>query len=438
MAQSDIIKKTELFVSSLFREKLSSKLIYHNFAHTLDVVEHTKKFGKKSGLSDDEMEIVTVAAWLHDTGYADTYNGHEERGKEIASEFLKENNYPQDKLQKVLACIEATKVPQNPQNLMQEVICDADLAHLGLPDFFEYSDLLKTEWETLGIKNLDEAEWHKMSVELLSSHKYFTSYARKKYEQQQSANLLRAQKNYKRKLDEASMEASRRAKLDFEKEKLALEREKIASRKDEEKLLVEKEKIAFKKESAKTAERGIETMFRNTVRTHVEFSAMADNKANIMITINTLIISLILTNLFSEMQEDGQFFLLIPTVMLLLVSLTCIVFGIFVTKPKVSTGVFSQDDIQNRRTNLLFFGNFFNMPLTDFQWGMDEMMHDKDYLYSSMVKDFYFLGQAVGRKFKYLRICYNIFMYGLVISVLAYLVAILLNYSSMPPPHTSP
>jgi predicted metal-dependent HD superfamily phosphohydrolase len=433
MAQNDIIKKAELFVNNLFREKLSGKLIYHNFGHTLDVVEQARKIGKKSGLSDDELEIVTLAAWFHDTGYIDTYKGHEDRSKEIAEGFFKENPYAQDKIQKVLGCIDATKIPQMPKNPLEQVISDADLSHLGREDFFEYSDLLKTEWENMQIKSVDEAEWNKISVELLSSHKFFTPYARKKFEQQQSLNLLKAQKNYKRKLDQISEETARRTKLEFEKEKLALEREKIASRRDEERLQVEKEKIAFKKEASKTAERGIETMFRNTVRTHVEFSAMADNKANIMITVNTLIISLILTNLFSEMQEDSQFFLLIPTVMLLAVCLTCIVFGIIVTKPKISPGTFSQDDIKNRKTNLLFFGNFFNMPLDDFQWGMDEMMHDKDYLYGSMIKDFYFLGQAVGRKFKYLRICYNIFMYGLVISVVSYTIALIINSYSVPP-----
>lgn len=432
MAQSEIIKKAELYVNNLFREKLSGKLIYHNFAHTLYVVENARRVGKKSDLSSDELEIVTLAAWFHDSGYIYTYKGHEERGREIAEQFLKENSYAADKTEKVLGCIEATKIPQKPRNLMEEVICDADLMHLGEDDFFEYSDLLKSEWETLGIKNVNEAEWLKVSVELLSSHKFFTPYARKKYEPVQASNLLRAQKNYKRKLEQVSEETARKAKLEFEKEKLAIEKEKVASRRDEEKLQVEKEKIAFKKETAKTAERGVETMFRNTVRTHVEFSAMADNKANIMITINTIIISLILTNLFSEMQEDSQFFLLIPTCMLLIVNLTCIVFGIIVTKPKVTAGVFSQEDIKQRKTNLLFFGNFFNMPLDDFQWGMDELMHDKEYLYSSMIKDFYFLGQAVGRKFKYLRICYNIFMYGLVISVLAYTIAILLNYYSTP------
>lgn len=433
MPHVNIIKAAENFISDLFSEKLSPNMIYHNYAHTLDVVNNSIKIGTKSGLNDSELEIVTLAAWFHDSGYTVTYNGHEDAGKEIATQFLNEHNYDPGKINLVLGCINSTKMPQAPQNLMEQVICDADLIHFGQEDFFEYSELLKTEWETLGINHVSEADWYKASVDLLSTHRFFTQYARRKFSQQQSVNLLKAQKNYRKLLQQANDEAGKKAKLEFEKEKLEIERQKIASRKDEEKLAVEKEKIAFKKESAKVAERGIETMFRNTVRTHVEFSAMADSKANIMITVNTLIISLILTNLFSEMQEDSQFFLLIPTVMLLTVCLSCIIFGILVTKPKISTGVFSQEDIKSRKTNLLFFGNFFNMPLDDFQWGMDEMMHDKDYLYSSMVKDFYFLGQAVGRKFKYLRVCYSIFMYGLVASVLAYIIAILLNYSSTPP-----
>src|SRR5262245_54459373 len=142
MAQSEIIKKAEEFISSLFRQKLGSKMIYHNYAHTLDVVENTRKIGKKSDLGDEELEIVTLAAWFHDSGYIDTYKGHEERSKEIAEQFLKENSYSPDKTAKVLSCIETTKIPQVPKSPMEEVISDADLIHLGKEDFFEYSDLL--------------------------------------------------------------------------------------------------------------------------------------------------------------------------------------------------------------------------------------------------------------------------------------------------------
>lgn len=428
MPHVNIIKAAENFISDLFSEKLSPNMIYHNYAHTLDVVNNTIKIGTKSGLNNSELEIVTLAAWFHDSGYTVTYNGHEDAGKEIATQFLNEHNYDPGKISMVLSCINSTKMPQAPQNLMEQVICDADLIHFGQEDFFEYSELLKTEWETLGINHVSEADWYKASVDLLSTHRFFTQYARRKFSQQQSVNLLKAQKNYRKLLQQANDEAGKKAKLEFEKEKLEIERQKIASRKDDEKLALEKEKIAFKKESSKVAERGIETMFRNTVRTHVEFSAMADSKANIMISINTLIIGIIVTTLLRKLVEYP--YLTIPTFIMLAVCLTCIIFAVFVTRPNITSGTFTKLDIEQKKTNLLFFGNFFNMPLGDFQWGMDKLMHDKDYLYGSMIKDFYFLGQVLGRKYRYLRICYNIFMYGLIIAVAAYTIAFILNPDS--------
>src|SRR4030095_133559 len=416
MAHKDIVNLAEEYISKLFREKLSDKLIYHNYVHTIDVVTYTKKIGKKSDLSEKELEIVTLAAWFHDSGYSESYAGHEDQSKAIAENFLKENSYPEENIQKVLACIEATRMPQNPHNLMEEVICDADLVHFGREDFFEYSDLLKTEWESLNIKSIDDSAWNKLSVELLSSHKYFTAYARRKFKPKQTANLLKAKKNYKKKLEKSEEEAASKIKLEMDREKLSLEREKISLKRGDDK--DGKKKIDPKKDASKTAARGVETMFRNIMRTHVEFSAMADSKANIMISINTLIIGIIVTTLLRKLVEYP--YLTIPTFILLAVCLICIVCAVFVTRPSVTTGMFTNEDIEQKRTNLLFFGNFFKMPLSDFQWGMDRLMNDKDYLYGSMVKDFYFLGQVLGRKYKYLRICYTIFMYGLIFAVIAY------------------
>jgi predicted metal-dependent HD superfamily phosphohydrolase len=431
MPHKDIIQLTENYVSSLLNEKLSPKFKYHNLAHTLNVVNNSRKIGKKSGLTDEELEIVTLAAWFHDTGYTDSYRDHEEKGKEIAAAFLNGHHYDAQKTEMVLSCINATKMPQNPANLVEQVICDADLLHLGREDFADYSGMLRLEWEMLNIKTVDEMEWFELGTELLSTHRFFTPYARRKFELQQSLNLVKLQRDYRKRTREIAEESKKKAKIDFEKEKLELEKQKIASRRDEEKLAVEKEKIAFKKESAKVAERGIETMFRNTVRTHVEFSAMADSKANIMISINTLIIGIIVTTLLRKLVEYP--YLTAPTFILLAVCLVCIIFAVFVTRPSITSGIFTKEDIENRKTNLLFFGNFFKMPLSDFQWGMDQMMHDKEYLYGSMVKDFYFLGQVLGRKYKYLRICYTIFMYGLIISVLAYTLAFIFNPENTKP-----
>ena len=158
---------------------------------------------------------------------------------------------------------------------------------------------------------------------------------------------------------------------------------------------------------------------------------MADNKANIMISINTLIIGGIVTILMRKLDSNPH--LIIPTFLLLTVSLVCIILAIRVTRPSLTEGKFTKEDIKQKKTNLLFFGNFYNMGLEDFSWGMKEMMNDRDYLYGSMIKDFYFLGQVLGKKYRYLRVCYTIFLIGLILSVIAFaIVYIFYPFTELP------
>jgi hypothetical protein len=105
------------------------------------------------------------------------------------------------------------------------------------------------------------------------------------------------------------------------------------------------------------------------------------------------------------------------------------VVAILATRPKVSQGVFSREDIMSKKTNLLFFGNFHKASLEEYEWGMSQMMKDEDYLYGTLVKDIYFLGVVLGRKYKLIRLAYNIFMIGIVVSVLAFTLAVLIYNS---------
>lgn len=108
---------------------------------------------------------------------------------------------------------------------------------------------------------------------------------------------------------------------------------------------------------------------------------------------------------------------------MLMSSVTTIIFAILSTRPKVTKGVFSRQDIENQKVNLLFFGNFYKMPLEEYQWAMNEMMKDKDYLYNSMIKDLYYLGVVLEKKYRLLRLTYNFFMIGIIVSVIAFVIA---------------
>ncbi len=187
-----------------------------------------------------------------------------------------------------------------------------------------------------------------------------------------------------------------------------------------------KERIIELKDKVKRAkelkpDRGIETMFRTTSKNHMELSSIADNKANIMISVNSIILSVLVSILIRKLEEYPH--LTIPSIMLTFVCLTAIVFATLATRPNVSKGKFERLDIVNKETNLLFFGNFHRMSLKEYQWAMKEMLEDADYLYSSMIKDIYFLGVVLGKKYRLLRISYTIFMYGFVVTILGFIVA---------------
>jgi hypothetical protein len=154
---------------------------------------------------------------------------------------------------------------------------------------------------------------------------------------------------------------------------------------------------------------------------HSALSQMADSKANILISVNSIILSIIISALFPRLQTDPT--LQIPIAVIVIVCVSSIVFGILATRPNVSGGTFTREDIAAKRTNLLFFGNFHNMSLPDYDWGMTEMLNDKYYMNSSMIKDNYFLGVVLAKKYRYLRIAYNVFMYGLILSMIAFAVA---------------
>ncbi|MFH1196261.1 MAG: Pycsar system effector family protein [bacterium] len=398
---NEIIKMVEEYVLNLLTEKSSPDKVYHDLEHTKDVVKQARKIGEGMELKTSDLELVTIAAWFHDVGYIETKEGHEEISARYAREFLTTNGYPEDKINTITNCILATKVPQRPKNLVEEILCDADLHHLGSDYFNDRNDLFRMETEKNIDHELSDMEWLKGTIDFMSEHKYFTAYAKDKFQEEKNENLYKLQKKLKKKLKK-----SEEAKI------------------WEEKIAIEKERLQNKKDTLNKPERGVETMFRNVTRTHMELSGMADSKANIMISVNTLILTAVVAVMSRKLDSNPH--LIIPTIIITLVSLVTLIFAIMVTRPIITSGIFTKDDITRKRANLLFFGNFYKMNLDDFTWGMSELITDKDYLYTSMIKDFYYLGQVLGKKYKNLRICYNIFMYGLIISVIAFTIAVII------------
>jgi predicted metal-dependent HD superfamily phosphohydrolase len=396
---SELIRRSRSYAEAIFKGRAFEKRSFHNLGHTLDVVKAAEEIGINTQLSEDELESVTIAGWLHDIGYVEGAKDHERKAAEKARELLTEWGMPQKRIMEVTEAIMATKVPQQPRSLVSKVLCDADLHHLSTESCQEKAELLREEWATVGDKVLTDPEWIQTNLEFMENHQYHTPYGQNVLQQGKKKNIKRL-----RKLLKPDVSGKKYHKLEEEVIKL---RSKL-----------EKEKIL-------KPDRGIETMFRTTSQNHLMLSQMADNKANILITINSIILSVVVSVLVRKLEENLN--LLVPTIMLIVVCLSTTVFAILATRPNLSSGRFTRDDIKRKRTNLLFFGNFHGMSVDDYEWSMKEMMKDADYLYGSLIKDIYYLGKVLGKKYKFLRIAYNIFMFGFVVSIISFIVAFMMT-----------
>ena len=399
-SQSLLLSNARAFVTDLFQNKVNKSIRFHNLEHTQGVALACEDMADYYQFSDEDRLALYIAAWFHDTGFSGgNAHGHEDVSIKLATNFLQENNADPQFVQKVISCIEATKMPQSPKTLIEQVLCDADLAHLGTNEFTIKNKQLREELIGFSKQDISKKEWRKMNITFLENHTYFTDYGRRKLQPVKEQNL----EQLKEKED------------DGKKKKKEKPSDTVLGEFTEQ---VKKDTEVKKKEKAEKTEREATAVFRIMASNQANLSHMADNKAHIMISVNSIILSIVISVLGKQLEEHTN--LVVPTILLVIVCVGAIVFSILATRPNVTTGKFTREDIQTKKTNLLFFGNFFKMSLTDYDWAMQEMLNDKQYLYSSMIKDNYFLGVVLAKKYKYLRISYTIFMYGIIISMLAF------------------
>lgn len=374
-----IITKAGTFVTNLLKQETPEKYSYHTPDHTVRVVKNAILIGVKEGLTLEEMAILRIAAWFHDTGYTKVYQGHETESAVIADKFLSQHKVDYQIRKEVTQCIMATTFPQNAKSPIARVLCDADLMHLGHQEYFELAENLRLEQKKTGIRNLNKTEFDKESISFFEEHSFYTDYCKNSFAETKAENLRLLKENIK----------NRTKKL-------------------EEKTL-----------RSKKYSRGVDSMFKLTARNQINLSQIADNKSNILMSLNGIIISLALATLVSKFKLEPT--IIIPTVIFILFSLSTIVLAILSTRPNISTGKFTREDIEQQKVNLLFFGNFYNMELDEYEWAMGEMLNNDPYLYTSLTKDQYSLGKVLARKYKLLRWAYNVFMVGLIITVGAFL-----------------
>lgn len=383
---SEIVQKAEDFVTKLLETELDSTFQYHNLRHTQRVVKSLRELLEYYQLNAIESEQLLLAAWFHDTGYTQGTTDHEKRSCTIVKDFLsKEGHQANEAIQKLIL---ATKRYHKPANLHEAIIRDADASHFAKKSYWETTDFLREELKLLGIASYTAKQWRDVNIKMFrNEHQYYTKYAQENWASGKEKNL-----------------------------KLLLKEKK------EEKKIAKKEALKAKYKS-ESPDRGIQTLFRVTLKNHLTLSDIADTKANILLSVNAIIISVALSNLIPKLDNPSNAYLIIPTIIFLVFSVISIVLSIVATRPNITRGEFTKEDVQQRRVNLTFFGNFHKMDLKEFEWAIEELLKDKNYVYSSLTKDLYFLGKVLDRKYRILRLTYSVFMVGIIISVIAFGIA---------------
>lgn len=394
MKNNTVVKDAEEYVFNLFKEKLPNDYVYHNYNHTIETVKACKKLSKSYNLTNRDYEVLMLATWFHDTGYISVYENHEVESVKFMKEYLT-GNYPEEEIREIEALILSTRYQSVPDGSMQEILHDADYINLGRKNFNRRADLLRIEWERILNKTYNEEEWAQIQLQFLINTSFKTEEAILNYNEQREQNILK-----------------QRSKI----EELKLERYK-----------------AEEKKNAKPVKdgRGIETLYRSLYNYHINLTSIADNKANMMISINTIIISIVITLFgtgftFSSEDAFGSVRFVFPMAFLLITSLLAVVFAILSARPTVTSK--EKYELSRKESSILFFGNFAQLQLKEFVDRIKELKQEKEELYDSMSIDIYYLGSVLVKKYNYLSWSYNIFMFGMVICAVAFVVIMLFSY----------
>ncbi|MCB0663202.1 MAG: hypothetical protein KDC24_10715, partial [Saprospiraceae bacterium] len=275
-----------------------------------------------------------------------------------------------------------------PEFLLAQTFKDAIQGIKFGADFQQMEALEKLEREWGGDQNFDDFSWARFKLQELLNVQFLTRAGKELYEPELAANIL------------------------FQKNKVEKLQKKLGA----------EDKVSVPSNSGSAnAQRTIQTFFRANYRNHINLSSIADNKANIMISVNAILISVIISILSYRNLTEANPMILMPSIIFLVSGLTSLIFAVLSARPKVTSLNGKQTPSEEIKKNLVFFGNFVQLDLKQYQEGMDEIFKDDKLLIDNMTRDLYFLGKVLDKKYRFLSFSYNVFMAGFAVTVLTFL-----------------
>ena len=395
--ETEKIQKKEKTIVDLARRylrkhfKRNTPIAYklHQYAYFKEVVKIAKKIAKGSNLSEEQTEILLLANWFRYGGIVKQYNNYQQISSDMAEEWLTSKNYPPEKIKRVTNLILNTVNEDKPTGKLAEITYDASVAYMGRKGFLRDSNSLRVELEEVHGKKIKNKTWVEQEYEKLVKANFYTEYANEKYQDRLADNIQ-----------------------------------------DQRKLIEKAKTASIRKKTGKEFGRGIDTLYRTSYRNHINLSSIADGKANMMISINTIILSAIVTLMgagmsFSETFLFKNFRFIVPVLILLVAVLISAIFAVLSARPKVTENSISNEDILGRKKSVLFFGNFITMQKHEFIESLDMLKRNQALLYDNMAVDMYYLGHVLDKKYRLIKHSYNVFMGGLILCVVSFILLLI-------------
>ncbi|MCU0345450.1 MAG: DUF5706 domain-containing protein [Saprospiraceae bacterium] len=393
IAQTDIASLAQQFVLNLFNQKNDARLVFRTYRQTMEIVKTVNSLAQANGSTEAEWETAALAAWFCNAGYLFDYQNPEPKSIELAEKFFNAHQFSPEKKASIIATLRGFFNDQSLRTVEGQLLSDAVNAVHFSSSFFENSPLMRLEQELLLNRHFTKEEWEAFQMQQLLNVRFYTSPAKLNHEPVVGNHIL-----------------ALKERLDKRKRK----EQPQAAQQDDKKFQGLKDRLSP----------GAQTFFRTNYRTHINLSAIADQKANIMISVNAILISVMISVISYRNMTETNPAVLMPVVIFLVTGLSSLIFAVLAARPKVTSLINDSTPIEEAKRNLMFFGNFVSLKSERYEELMDEMFRDSDLLYGNMTRDLYNLGKVLDRKYRFLSISYNIFMVGFVATVLLFMVVL--------------
>ena len=393
--KEDIIISVHRRVLETFNAQEDRVLPFHNYRHTFEIVQKINDLSNACEASPSEMEIAVLAGWFIDIGYVLDYRSYKQAADDFVHSCLKDLAYDSFLIDLVAKTLNNFHDGQIPRTLPEKILSDAVFAIDMGKGFRRNLTLLRLERERKSGRQIDPIDWKRELIETLEGIKFYTDYAKIQYTPYLIDNIQYLDNQIR-------------------KGKALLTESEIDS-------LAHETAGKFVGLENQIPEKAIQTFFRSNYRNHINLSAIADNKANIMISVNAILISILISVLTYKELADQSPIIFMPSVIFIIAGISSLIFAVLAARPKITSIIGPDSSREEIENNIVFFGNFSKLSVEDYETAMDRMFKDGRLIYRNMTRDMYFLGKVLDKKYHFLRYSYTVFMMGLIFTVSIFL-----------------